>query len=412
MVIFYDVAICLFYLGMSIAALFNRRARLWMVGRRGLFAKLENQMANEQAPVLWMHCASLGEFEQGRPLLEAFRQAQPAYKVLVTFFSPSGYEVQKNYQGADYICFLPLDTSWQARRFVRLVRPQVVVWVKYEFWYNHLLALKRAGICTYLTSATFRPKQWFFKSYGQFPRSVLRSFTHLFVQNDESAQLLSTIGVHNVTVNGDTRFDRVRAIAQQDKHFPLVEQFCDNRPCLIAGSSWPKDERVLAIVMQQFPTVKLVVVPHEIDESHLKDLEAKFVDRKSIRYTQAEGQDLRTFDLLIVDTMGMLAALYRYAQVAYIGCGFDDGIHNTLEAAVFGIPIVFGPNYTKFNEARELVAAGGAVSIANDEELNAVLTTWFGDAAIRTQLGQQNADYVRSKSGATTEIIKLIGAQE
>ena len=385
----------------------SKKLREWLMWRRGMIKTLAMVLRNETAPIVWMHCASLGEFEQGRPVLEDFIKKYPQYKTLITLYSTSGFEQIKKYNLANYYSLLPIDTAYNARRFVKAVKPKMALWIRYEFWRNHLRAVEHSGCPCYLISATFRKRQAFFYPWGGFFRSILRSFTHIFVQNQASKDLLATIGIES-TVTGDTRFDRVIAIANNKKEYPTVANFAQGGKTLIAGSSWPSDERVLAEVMKSHPEVKLIMVPHEIDEAHLNEIEQRFPYRRSIRYTQATDRDLSQYDMMIVDTIGILASIYRYAQVAYIGCGFDDGIHNISEAAVYGVPVVFAPNYHKFEEANDLVALNGALVIRNADELSAVIHSLFTDETRRQSLGKICKDYIFTNSGTSEKSLARI----
>lgn len=403
MVIVYNIGLCFFYGLMCVAAVFHKKARKWVMGRNGVVKHLKKQFAPADK-VIWMHCSSLGEFEQGRTLLDEFRQNKPDYKILLTFFSPSGYDLRKNYEGADYVSYLPLDTWLNARRFIKAVNPQIVIFVKYDFWYHHLHQAKKRGAKLYLISALFRHKQAFFKWYGGFFRSMLRTFTRIFVQNVESQKLLQSIIISNVEITGDTRIDRVRQIAQQAKHYPLIEQFVDNKLCLICGSTWPKDEAIIQKSLKNLPDVKLVIAPHLIHDEHIADIEKLFADKNTLRYTTiTNNTDVTQYDVLIVNTIGMLSSVYRYGNAAYIGGGFEDGIHNTLEAVVYGIPVAFGPNYHKFVEAIELIELGGAVSINGEKELQPVLEGWFSsvDSKQRLQAGEVCKNYIWAQASAT-----------
>jgi 3-deoxy-D-manno-octulosonic-acid transferase len=353
-----------------------------------------------------MHCASLGEFEQGKPLLEAFLKQHPEYKSMVTFFSPSGFVPSQKYK-ADIIAYIPWDTYCNAKKFIAAANPSIVFWIKYDYWNNHLAQIKKRNIPCYLISATFRPDQYFFRPVLEW-FSPLQYFTHLFVQTGQSKQLLADVGITNVTVTGDTRFDRVCKIASKDVNFPVVERFTQSsQKVLIAGSSWYKDEVIIAEALKQIPDIKLILVPHEINPERIALSEQTFSFCKTLRYTQAGQSNPEDANVLIIDTIGILSAIYRYAGAAYIGCGFDNGIHNTLEAAVYGIPVTFGAaKYCKFEEAKELVAAGGATPINNAEELYNLLTLWFNsDDSERKRQGKICAEYVKRNSGITEKIL-------
>jgi 3-deoxy-D-manno-octulosonic-acid transferase len=353
-----------------------------------------------------MHCASLGEFEQGKPLLEEFLKQHPDYKSLVTFFSPSGFIPSQGYDEADIIAYIPCDTYHNAKRFLDAVKPSIVFWIKYDYWNNHLMLIKKNDIPCYLISATFRPNQYFFRPVLKH-LSPLPYFTHLFVQTEQSKRILHAAGIDNVTVTGDTRFDRVRKIAARKIDCPIVEQFVrSSHKVLIAGSSWPKDETIIAEALRRIPDIKLILVPHEINPERIELSEQTFSFRRTLKYTQSAKGNPAIADVLIVDTIGILSAIYRYADAAYIGCGFDNGIHNTLEAAVYGIPITFGPKYDKFEEAKALIAAGGATPINNAGDLYALLNVWFGsDDSERKRQGKICTDYVEYNAGITSKIL-------
>lgn len=405
MKLLYNCGIRLMDAGIRCAAPFNDKARLWKEGRRGLFEKLESL---ESQRVAWFHAASLGEFEQGRPVIEAFRERCPEYKILVTFFSPSGYEIRKNYSGADCICYLPVDTPKNVRRFMQLVRPEIAVFIKYEFWYNYLTAMQKAGTRLYLISAIFRQDQIFFKPHGGLFRQALSAFTHLFVQDDSSKRLLHEIGIDRVSIAGDTRFDRVYTIASNAKNLPEIERFAQNAPVFIAGSTWPPDEELLLTLIDRYPAVKFIIAPHEIHPSRIEKLRAA-IRRPSLRYTELTPEsDLEHAEVLFIDTIGLLSSVYRYGTWGYIGGGFGAGIHNTLEAATFGLPLAFGPRYEAFKEAKELIAAGGAHSISNADELIQWFDSLFQSPDTTQRSGNICKQYVLNHKGATQQIIDEI----
>lgn len=373
---------------------------------------------------VWVHCASLGEFEQGRPLIEALRAKYPVgtpqyRRIVVTFFSPSGYEIRKSYTQADAVYYLPADTPENARRFVAAVRPQMAIFVKYEYWYNYLTALRDFGAKTYVVSAIFRPGTVFFKDngMGRFMRRTLGLLDRFFVQNEASKQLLETIGfgTERVTVSGDTRFDRVAALASAAPELPLVAAFVEGTeaPVMVCGSTWPPDEELLLELMHARPEMKFVVAPHELDSARIDSLIARS-GRKGVRYTHLTASDdgsteiLREATLLVIDTIGILSGVYRYGRLAYIGGGFGRGIHNTLEAATWGIPVLFGPNYTSFAEAVELIEVGAAASVRNADELLRIVGEWTADPAVLAFKGAAAESYVRSRTGATQIILAAI----
>lgn len=406
--LFYNLAVGLMALGIRLAAPFNPKARLWVEGRRAIFRRLKETI-DPAAPLIWFHAASLGEFEQGRPVIEAFRSAHPEYKILVTFYSPSGYEIRKNYPGADYIFYLPSDTPRNVRRFMTIVRPRIAVFIKYEFWVNYLLALQRSGARTYIISAIFRPGQSFFRWYGGLMRRALRVFEQIFVQNDASKALLAGIGIDAVTVTGDTRFDRVYAIAQAARELPLVARFAAGSRVLVAGSTWPPDEeRLLQLIRDAESGTKFIIAPHEIEENRIRKMIAQ-CSARVLRYTElTPDTDMESATVLIVDTIGILSSVYRYGRWAYIGGGFGVGIHNILEAATFGLPLAFGPRYGKFQEARELIEAGGARSISSFEGLFDWFRTMNGDEARYEQSSRACRDYVLTHKGATEQIMRWL----
>jgi len=380
-----------------------------VVGHRNTWRILRDGIDHSK-PWLWFHAASLGEFEQGRPIMERIRKEHPEYSILLTFFSPSGYEVRKNYAGADLICYLPFDTIFNVCQFLNLVQPKKAFFIKYEFWPNYLTALKHRQIPTYLVSGIFRQEQLFFKNYAPFYRRMLSSFTHLFVQNQTSIDLLKSIGrTENVSISGDTRFDRVLEIRAIAKDLPIAEAFANSAKgkVLIAGSSWPKDEALFIPYFNEHPELKLIIAPHQIHEEHLLSIEAQ-LKRPFQRYTQTSPENITSCDCLIIDCFGLLSSIYRYGNIAYIGGGFGAGIHNTLEAAVYGIPVIFGPNFSKFHEAKELIACGGAESIDSEEALVAVLEGWISNDKTRINAGEMAGEMVKKGSGGTEIVLKTI----
>jgi 3-deoxy-D-manno-octulosonic-acid transferase len=388
-------------------AFFNPKAKQWVEGRKNLLPKIAEALQGEEN-LVWFHSASLGEFEQGRPVIEQLKKEHPELKIVLTFFSPSGYEVRKNYAGADFIFYLPADFPSQARKFVDLVNPKMVFFIKYEFWYHYLKELKKRKIPTYIFSTIFRPNQLFFKAWGGFHRRMLSAFTHLFVQNQESADLLKGIGFTNVSIAGDTRFDRVYAIANGSKLLPKVEDFSQGRLVVIAGSTWPKDEEFLIRYMNSSKdSYKYILAAHEVDENHIKNIVDK-IEKSWVRYTQASKEEIDAAEVLVVDCIGVLSSLYRYGDVSYIGGGFGRGIHNTLEAATFGLPIIFGPNYHKFQEAKDLIESGAANYYEKYEDLIELLHNYFENENKRQFSGEKSKKYVDSKRGASAQILSVI----
>ena len=414
--IIYLFALKLYYGGVVLVSPWNAKARLWLRGRRGILNRLRDALRRKPGQELvWMHCASLGEFEQGRPLLETIRLQHPGAVILVTFFSSSGYEIRKNYNKADYIFYLPYDSPKAARQFLAIVQPTLVLWIKYEYWYYYFREIKKAGIPFLLVSAIFRKDQVFFKWYGALHRDMLNCFTHIFVQNPESARLLQSIGVaQQVSIAGDTRFDRVLEVASQFEPVPLVEEFCGNRQVIVAGSTWEEDEEEMDHFANLHPEIRFVIAPHEVHAAHLKEIQRLF--KHAILYSVYEQQKTgaqagagKEPNVLIIDNIGMLARLYRYATITYVGGGFgESGIHNILEAAVYGKPVVFGPVYAKFAEAVELVEAGGAFSVENALELEKNFGRLLHNYHVYNQACEASRKYVHTHSGAKQHIMDYI----
>ena len=387
---------------------FNEKARLWVKGREAIFYRLKNSIQPGDK-LIWMHCSSLGEFEQGRPLLERIKSNYSSYKILLTFFSPSGYEVRKKYAGADYIFYLPVDSKQNAERFFEITKPQLIIFVKYEFWFYYLQEAKKRNIPLLLISAIFRKRQPFFSSYGNFHRSMLSCFTHLFVQNAESVNLLQTIRfTQNVTLSGDTRFDRVIEIAENFEPISFIEDFCAGFNVVVAGSTWPEDDKELAHYVNTRNTVKFIIAPHNIGKDRLREC-SKFY-KHSILFSSLNGSlpasDINT---IIIDNIGMLSRLYKYATICYVGGGFGaDGVHNVLEAAVYGKPVVYGPEYEKFNEAIELVESGGGVNIENALELEAAFDNLLNNPSGYFYKAGASLSYVYANGGSTDKIVGFI----
>jgi len=406
--LFYQVGINAYTLLLYGVSPFHAKAKKMIAGRWHLFTDIEKKVSQNKQPVVWFHCASLGEFEQGRPVLEKITTDYPQYKIFLTFFSPSGYEVRKNYPGADFIYYLPLDSPANARQFLDLVKPKVAFFVKYEFWYNYLSELKQRQIPVFSISAIFRPNQLFFKSYGSFYRNLLYCFTHIFTQNKTSAELLATAGINHVTVTGDTRFDRVLQTAAMVENIPIVEAFKKDKPVFVIGSSWPQDINVLLPFVQKWADqVKFIIAPHEIHEKEIVVLEEKLSGR-AVRFSQVGQQNPEHFSVLIIDNIGMLGSLYAYGDYAYIGGAFGKGLHNTLEAAVFGLPIFFGPHYQKFQEAIDLVSAGVAFPVSSTAALDDAFSRIFADDNLYQTLSGQAKKYVKEQAGATNIILKHV----
>jgi 3-deoxy-D-manno-octulosonic-acid transferase len=406
----YSIAIYCYRVLIHAASVFNSKAKLWVDGRKDVLQKIDSVLStlrSTDSPLVWFHCASLGEFEQGRPLIEKYRATHPGTIILLTFFSPSGYEIRKNYKGADLICYLPIDTRCNAKQFLDIVKPQAAFFIKYEFWFNYLSELKKRNVRTYLVSGIFRENQHFFKWYGTWFRKQFNSFSHFYLQNENSEQLLNSIGFKNTTVVGDTRFDRVSEIVKNVKSISLIEQFKGNNPVFIAGSTWKEDEKLVSNF--KFENFKLIIAPHEIDEEHIRSIEAKFTRRVGacLRYSQANPQSVQNVKVLIIDNIGMLSSLYQYGSIAFIGGGFGKGIHNILEAATFGLPLIFGPNYEKFTEAKELIKLGGAFSVSDKEEFEKIISLLQDEQMLKTA-SHICKYYVESRVGASDKILKDI----
>ncbi len=427
---------------MAIGSLFNKKIKKMWRGEREAVDLLKEKV-DPTAKYVWFHAASLGEFEQGRPLIEQLRATHPEYKILLTFFSPSGYEVRKNYEGADIVCYLPLDTISNARRFLRAVHPVMAFFIKYEFWYNYLHILKHRGVPVYSVSSIFRPGQVFFKWYGRNYAKVLHCITHFFVQNEVSLQLLKGIGIDEATVVGDTRFDRVLQIKEQAKKLPIVEAFkgingkgdackddlsenackgdlsedackdnlsengCKGCKVFVAGSSWQPDEDIFIRFFNDHPDWKLIIAPHVIGEDHLAYILDK-LQMKAVRYTQATEQSAAEARCLIIDCFGLLSTIYRYGEIAYVGGGFGVGIHNVPEAAVWGVPVLFGPNNKRFQEAQDLLACKGSFEVTDYDSFNTIISRLISDDKFRHQCGEASANYVKSRSGASDIIMKSV----
>ena len=402
----YSFVICIYLMAVKLVSLFNKKVRLMVRGHAQVFRILREHIEPD-AQYIWFHAASLGEFEQGRPLMERIRRDHPEYKILLTFFSPSGYEVRKNYAGADVICYLPFDTPRNVRRFLKLAHPCMAFFIKYEFWQNYLKGLQRRGVPTYSVSSIFRKNQVFFRWYGGRYYKVLTRFTHLFVQNEVSRELLATLGIHNVTVVGDTRFDRVIEIFEQAKQLPLVEAFKQGRPVLVAGSSWQPDEDIFIPYFNAHPEMKLIIAPHVIGESHLTEIMGK-LRRPCVRYTQATPETAAAADCLIVDCFGLLSSIYRYGEIAYVGGGFGVGIHNVPEAAVYGIPVLIGPNNGKFREAQDLLALGGCLQVTDAVTYGRTMDRLLSDAAFLAERGRIAGRYIADNAGASDVIFSSV----
>lgn len=416
----YNIVIYFVLWGIAIASLFNEKVRKMWRGEREAF-KILKQKVDPNAKYIWFHAASLGEFEQGRPLMERIRKEYPQYKILLTFYSPSGYEVRKNYEGADIICYMPVDTRLNAIRFLRLVRPVMAFFIKYEFWSNFLHILKHRNIPTYSVSSIFREDQVFFKWYGRNYAGVLKCFTRFFVQNEESKRLLEGIGIKDVDVVGDTRFDRVLQIKEAAKQLPICEAFRTgvassqsadvphhDFKVFVAGSSWPPDENIFIPFFNEHKDWRLLIAPHVIAEEHLKLILSLIKGKKVVRYTQTTPEEAAEADVLIIDCFGLLSSMYNYGDVAYIGGGFGVGIHNTLEAAVWNMPVIFGPNNKKFQEAQGLLKSGGGFEINTYEDFSGLMNSLMNDEAFLKQTGDKAGAFVAHLAGATDKVLASV----
>lgn len=395
-------------IGVAIASLFNKKVKKMWAGERQA-VKVLKEKVDPEARYIWFHAASLGEFEQGRPLIEHLRETHPEYKILLTFFSPSGYEVRKNYEGADIICYLPLDTIRNARRFLRAVKPVMAFFIKYEFWYNYLHILQHRGVPTYSVSSIFRPDQIFFQWYGRQYGRVLKCFTHFFVQNMESKALLAKLGITDVDVVGDTRFDRVLQIKEASKQLPIVEQFTAHaQKVFVAGSSWLPDEEIFIKYFDIHKDWKLIIAPHVISDEHLSQIFELLKGRRVVRYTEATEDNVKDAEVLIIDCFGLLSSIYHYGTVSYVGGGFGVGIHNVLEAAVWDIPVVFGPNNKHFQEAQGLMLVQGGFEIKDYQSFRDLIMRFETDASFLKNAGENAGAFVKSRAGATAKVMENV----
>ncbi|MCK3683524.1 glycosyltransferase N-terminal domain-containing protein [Maribellus sp. YY47] len=408
MTFLYNLGIYFYALATRVAALFNPKAKLFVAGRKNWKQQLKSKV-DSQADYLWFHCASLGEFEQGRPVIEEVKKQFPNYKIALTFFSPSGYEIRKNYDGADLIAYLPMDTKSNVRYFLDVLNPQKAFFVKYEYWYNYIHQLKQRNIPLYIVSAIFRENQSFFKNglWGKWYRKMLFRFEHIFIQNEKSAELLEKIGINNYTIAGDTRFDRVAAIAKSAKKFENVEKFKGDSPLIIAGSTWKPDEELLAPFINSSKGVKFIIAPHEVAPANINRIH-QLLKKKAISFSKVQNTAIDDYEVLIIDSIGILSSLYQYGNIAYIGGGFGVGIHNILEAATFKLPIIFGPNYLKFKEAVDLVEQKGAFPIKNSDSLNTVLNLLLDNETELKKASGICEKYVEKNVGSTKLIMNKV----
>lgn len=408
---FYYISIRAYGFLIFLYSFFNSKASSWIKGRRNIWTKMEKDLKKNQEDIVWFHAASLGEFEQGRPLMEKIK-AEKNQKILVTFFSPSGYEIRKDSPLLDYAYYLPLDSPRNARRFLALVKPKVVIFIKYEFWYYFIKAIQEAGIPLLLISAVFRSDQYFFKSGGKKFLDLLKGYQQIFVQNQESLDLLAARGLKNIQLAPDTRFDRVYATAQKTQEIPLIQQFKQDDLLFVIGSSWEADLAVILPILNIFLSpLKIIVAPHEIKESGLKKIENNFL-YKSIRYSQAQDKDPSEYHMLIIDNIGLLASLYQYGDIAYVGGAFKEGLHNILEPTTFGLPIIFGKNYVDYPEAVDLIHLGTAYSVKNQDDFRERFSRLYQDKSLREKIKEKNLQFIEEKRGGTEIIYQYLSAQK
>ena len=409
--VLYNFAIYLYAFIVRIISPFHKKAKKMITGHKKTYSILRAKV-DPNARYIWFHAASLGEFEQGRPIIEAIKQDHPEYKILLTFFSPSGYEVRKDYPLADIVCYLPFDKKRNVKKFLKLIQPEKAIFIKYEFWYNFVNQLNKRNIPVYMVSAIFRDSQIFFKWYGKDMRGLLKKYKSICVQDEDSAKLLNSIGVTNAIVCGDTRFDRVVDIQKQAKQLNIVESFVrktseENEHTLVAGSTWPKDEDILIPFFNSTPSLKLIIAPHVVDEAHLKYLEG-LLERPYIRYSKAIPEMMEDYDCLIIDNFGLLSSIYAYGQIAYVGGGFGVSIHNVLEAVVYNIPVIFGPNFKKFREAHQLIEQGGGYSISDYQSFRGLMDEFQQYDDILKTAGSQAGNYVRSNTGVVHRVMDVL----
>jgi len=404
--ILYDITVRIYRMGILVSSLWNRKAKLWIGGRKDWYRNLK-QTFGEKERVIWFHCASLGEFEQGRPVMEETRKRFPRHRILLTFFSPSGYEKRKNYEGADHVMYLPLDTAKNASRMINALSLEMAIFVKYEFWYHYLHRLGKEKIPVYLISGSFRPDQLFFKWYGSWYKKFLECFTHIFVQQESSKMLLEKAGIHPVSVAGDTRFDRVGKVAGSEFSRPALEAFASGYEVIIAGSVWEQDEQILVHAFRELPgEVRWIIAPHELSKGHLNRVSRDF--SPSVRYTEMGDRVPEGIRTVIIDTIGQLSYLYRYGTLAYIGGGFGKGIHNILEAAAHGLPVIFGPRYKKFTEAVDLVRLDGAFPVSHHAKLLSTIRQQLGNPELLKTSSEVARKYIQAKKGATSVIMEQV----
>ncbi|MGB3143589.1 MAG: glycosyltransferase N-terminal domain-containing protein [Maribacter sp.] len=392
---------------LKLLAILNPKLSLFVKGRKETISILQ-QNVSEKDRVIWIHAASLGEYEQGLPVMETLKFKYPTHKILLTFFSPSGYEVRKKTKSADVVCYLPMDTQKNVNAFLKVVNPELAIFIKYEIWPNYLKSLKEKNIPTLLISALFKEHQIYFKGYGSFMRKTLTNFTHFFVQNEKSEELLNKIGFENVTIAGDTRFDRVAEILERDNSLDFMQHFKKDKLCFVAGSTWPEDEKIIVdYINQNTLTVKFVIAPHTMKTKHIQSIKGS-IEKSVICYSELQDGNLEDYEVLIIDTIGLLTKIYNYADVAYVGGGFATGLHNTLEPAVFGIPVIIGPEYEGFAEAEQLVELNGVLPITNPSDFNSMMNRCFENETLRNTTGQINHNYIQNHKGATHKIMQKV----
>ncbi|WP_405410677.1 3-deoxy-D-manno-octulosonic acid transferase [Maribacter sp. Asnod1-A12] len=394
---------------LKVLALVNSKLSLFVRGRKETISLIKQSISKEDS-VIWIHAASLGEYEQGLPVIEQLKIHHPTHKIIITFFSPSGYEVKKNSKIADVICYLPMDTKRKVNSFLTAAHPDIAIFIKYEIWPNYLNALKKADTPTYLISALFKDNQIYFKWHGGFMRNALNNFSHFFVQNEKSKSLLNSVGYTNVTIAGDTRFDRVSEIVERDNKLDFMTRFKNDKYCFVAGSTWAEDGKIIIdYINKNLQPIKFVIAPHAIKDNHIEEIIAA-IDKKVIRYTEIENATLAEYDVIVIDIIGILTKVYSYADIAYVGGGFATGLHNTLEPAVFGIPVIIGPQYNGFAEAEELVQLGGVISIKNKNEFQEHADKCFENIDYSSKIGLINTGYIKEKAGATKRIVSKLNA--
>ena len=406
---FYSIFLWLYRVAVGISSIWNEKARKWIDGRKRLFEKIKREVNGSKPGIVWVHCSSLGEFEQGKPVMEKIKSQYPNHKLLITFFSPSGYEIKKDYAGADHVFYLPMDSPGNARKFLDIVRPTLAIFIKYDYWYYYLSEIKRRSVHCFLVSAVFRQDQAFFKWYGTLQRKMLSCFTQIFVQDEGSKELLETVNVDHCAVSGDTRFDTVVELSEKFEPVTLVESFISSDKAIVAGSTWPKDEEFLQTAFNKLASdrLKLIIAPHEINDDHLDEIKKLFPS--SVRFSQLTSHLSTRSNILIIDNIGMLSRLYKYSFITYVGGGFThDGVHNVLEAAVYGKPVLFGKNYKKYKEAAELIQVGGAISFSDPEGLYKTLITLLNDKGDYGSRCNASKNYVRENKGATGKVLSYI----